>query len=128
MDERFDREICKIHQLAKQEADRFNHDKINPLHLLLAIVKESQNTAGEKLRSHGIGIKETRVWIEESTQTIATEKQRESLSKFYFSPPIECSHDLHGSWNGLFVSRPIKPDTISSDEPDPPTIIDTENK
>ncbi len=69
MYERFTGHARKVMQLANQEALRFNHAYIDPLHILLGLIKDGSGTACEILKNHGIDFSKLRYEIEKRTQS-----------------------------------------------------------
>lgn len=60
MYERFTDRARKVMQLANQEAQRWNHDKLDTQHLLVALVKEDTGIAAHVLEDLGVELGELR--------------------------------------------------------------------
>lgn len=66
MYERFTDRARKVMQLANQEAQRWNHDKLDTQHLLVALVKEGTGVAAHVLKDLGVELDELRKVCEAS--------------------------------------------------------------
>src|SRR5258708_3669334 len=69
MSERFTDRARKVMQLAKQEAQRFNHEYIGTEHILLGLVKEGCGVASIALRNLDIDLRAIRMEIEKPVQS-----------------------------------------------------------
>lgn len=64
MYERFTDRARKVYQLANQEAQRFNHDKIDVFHILVALVKEGSGVAANVLKNLDVDLRKLRLEVE----------------------------------------------------------------
>ncbi|MBM4082024.1 MAG: NDP-hexose 4-ketoreductase, partial [Planctomycetes bacterium] len=69
MFERFTDRARKVMQLAKQEAQRFNHEYIGTEHVLLGLVKEGSGVAANVLQNLDVELKRIRLEVEKIVQT-----------------------------------------------------------
>ena len=67
--EQFTDRARKVMQLAKQEAQRFNHEYIGTEHILLGLVKEGSGVAANVLRNMDVELKKIRLEVEKIVQT-----------------------------------------------------------
>lgn len=70
LDEALSKQSQIIMQLAKQEAQRFNHDYIGTEHVLLAIVKEGKSIAAAILVDAGIDLRTIRLEVEKAVNAV----------------------------------------------------------
>ena len=68
MYERFTDQSRKALNLARQEAQRFNHLYIGTEHILLGLVKGGSGTAADVLESLNVDLKRLRIEIEKLVQ------------------------------------------------------------
>src|SRR5260370_24939623 len=64
MYERFTERALKAIELAKQEAQRFNHEYIGTEHILLGLVKEGEGAAALFLKALDIDLRKVRLEVE----------------------------------------------------------------
>jgi len=64
MFDRFTDRARKVMGLARQEAQRFNHDYIGTEHILLGLVQEESGVAASVLRNMDIDLKKVRLEVE----------------------------------------------------------------
>ena len=64
MFDRFTDRARKVMGLARQEAQRFNHEYIGTEHILLGLVKEGSGVAANVLKNMNVDLKKIRVEIE----------------------------------------------------------------
>ena len=64
MYEQFTDRSRKVMQLAQQEAQRFNHDRIGTEHILLGLVKEGSGVAGSVLKWKDVDLRKIRLETE----------------------------------------------------------------
>ena len=68
MYERFTDRARKVMQLAKQEAQRFNHEYIGTEHILLGLVKEGSGVAANVLKNLDVDLRKIRNEVEKIVQ------------------------------------------------------------
>jgi len=68
MYERFTDRARRVMHLAKQEAQRFNHEYIGTEHILLGLVKENSGVAANVLRNLEIDLRQVRLEVEKIVQ------------------------------------------------------------
>ncbi len=64
MYERFTDRARKVMQLANQEAQRFNHEAIEPEHILIGLAKEGSGVAANVLKNLDIDLRKIRLEVE----------------------------------------------------------------
>src|SRR5258708_5986735 len=69
MSERFTDRARKVRQLAKQEAQRFNHEYIGTEHILLGLVKEGSGVAANVLKNLDVDLRKIRLEVEKIVQS-----------------------------------------------------------
>jgi len=69
MYERFTDRARKVMQLAKQEAQRFNHEYIGTEHILLGLIKEASGVAASVLKNLDIELQKVRLEVEKIVQS-----------------------------------------------------------
>jgi len=69
MFDRFTDRARKVMGLARQEAQRFNHDYIGTEHILLGLVQEESGVAASVLRNMDIELKKVRLEVEKQVQS-----------------------------------------------------------
>jgi len=69
MFDRFTDRARKVMGLARQEAQRFNHDYIGTEHILLGLVKEGSGVAANVLKNMNIDLKKIRLEVEKLVKT-----------------------------------------------------------
>ena len=74
--------------LAKQEAERFNHDHIGTEHLLLALAKEDEGIAAEALRSLDISYDDIMDTLKEVQTTVPEPSEETEAAKLAFTPLV----------------------------------------
>lgn len=86
-------------QLAKQEAQRFNHEYISAGHLILGLVKEGSGLAAIVLKEFGVTLRSVRdaFGVIESSSTLPDERRR-SVSWI-----IDCAGKMSESMNTSYV-------------------------
>ena len=67
--EQFTDRARRVMQLAKQEAQRFNHEYIGTEHILLGLVKEGSGVAANVLQNMDVELKKIRLEVEKIVQT-----------------------------------------------------------
>ncbi|MHC4598977.1 MAG: ATP-dependent Clp protease ATP-binding subunit [Planctomycetota bacterium] len=83
MFDRFTDRARKVMGLARQEAQRFNHDYIGTEHILLGLVQEESGVAASVLRNMDIELKKVRLEVEKQVQSGGTTK---SVGQLPFTP------------------------------------------
>ena len=69
MYERFTDRARRVMQLANQEAQRFNHEYIGTVHILLGLVKGGDGVAAAVLRKMGVKLRTVRLEVEKLVQS-----------------------------------------------------------
>src|SRR5256885_3713019 len=69
MFDRFTERARKVMSLARQEAQRFNHDYIGTEHILLGLVQEGSGVAAQVLKNMGIDLNKIRTEVEKIVKT-----------------------------------------------------------
>jgi len=69
MYERFTDRARKVLQLANQEAQRFNHDHYDAVHILLGLVKEGSGVAANILKNLDLDLRKIRTEVEKLVQS-----------------------------------------------------------
>src|SRR5262245_23419895 len=69
MYERFTDRARKVMQLAKQEAQRFNHEYIGTEHVLLGLIKEGSGVAANVLKNLDVDLRKIRLEVEKLVQS-----------------------------------------------------------
>ncbi|MDP6955676.1 MAG: Clp protease N-terminal domain-containing protein, partial [Planctomycetota bacterium] len=69
MFDRFTDRAKKVMNLARQEAQRFNHEYLGTEHVLLGLVQEGSGVAANVLKNMGIDLNKIRVEVEKIVKT-----------------------------------------------------------
>jgi ATP-dependent Clp protease ATP-binding subunit ClpC len=64
MFDRFTERARKVVTLAQEEASRFNHDHIDPAHLLVGLLREERGVAAQALAASGVTLEAVRERLE----------------------------------------------------------------
>ena len=68
MFDRFTDRAKKVMNLARQEAQRFNHEYLGTEHILLGLVQEGSGVAANVLKNMGIDLNKIRLEVEKTRQ------------------------------------------------------------
>jgi ATP-dependent Clp protease ATP-binding subunit ClpC len=69
MFDRFTDRAKKVMNLARQEAQRFNHEYLGTEHILLGLVQEGSGVAANVLKNMGIDLSKIRTEVEKIVKT-----------------------------------------------------------